>query len=64
MTSCQLITDQLDVVGDVASEVGHATMVMALSEDKSETAKIKYVVVWNRLNGGWLLHLDIWNAIT
>jgi uncharacterized protein (TIGR02246 family) len=64
MTSCHLTTDQLDVVGDVASEVGHATMSMAPPGGKSETATIKYLVVWKRLNGTWLLHRDIWNALT
>jgi uncharacterized protein (TIGR02246 family) len=64
MTSCQLTTDQLDVVGDVASEVGRATMTMAPPGGKSETATIKYLVVWKRLKGSWLLHRDIWNALT
>ena len=31
---------------------------------KSETARMKYLVVWKRLNGKWLLHRDIWNATT
>jgi uncharacterized protein (TIGR02246 family) len=63
VTSCQIITDHLDTVGDVATEVGHATMTMAPPNGKSETASIKYVVVWKRLDGRWLLHRDIWNAI-
>ncbi len=62
VTSCQIITDHLDIVGDVASEVGHATMATAPRNGKSETASIKYVVVWKRLDGRWLLHRDIWNA--
>jgi ketosteroid isomerase-like protein len=45
MTTCQLTT----VAGDVASEVGHATMTMTPSGGKCETAKIKCVVVWKRL---------------
>ncbi len=64
MTRCQLTTDWLDVVGDVASEIGHATMTMAPPGGKSETARFKYLVVWKRLNGKWLLHRDIWNAAT
>jgi len=64
VTSCQIITDHLDTVGDVASEVGHATMTMATPDGKSETARIKYVVVWKRVDGAWLLHRDIWNAVT
>ncbi len=64
MTRCQFTTQQLDLVGDVASEVGHATMTMAPPGNKSETASIKYLVVWKRLKGKWLLHRDIWNATT
>jgi uncharacterized protein (TIGR02246 family) len=64
VTSCQIITDHLDTVSDMASEVGHATMTMTAPDGKSETARIKYVVVWKRVDGAWLLHRDIWNAIT
>jgi ketosteroid isomerase-like protein len=39
-------------------------MTMATPDGKSETARIKYVVVWKRVDGAWLLHRDIWNAIT
>ena len=62
MTGCRIETDTVDVVGDIASEVGHATMTMAPPGGKAETARIKYVVVWKRLDGAWLLHRDIWNA--
>jgi uncharacterized protein (TIGR02246 family) len=64
MTSCRISTDTLDVVGDMASEVGHAMMTMAPPGGKGETARVKYLVVWKRLNGKWLLHRDIWNATT
>lgn len=64
MTSCRITTETLDVVGDMASDVGHATMTMTPPGGKSETARIKYLVVWKRLNGKWLLHRDIWNATT
>jgi ketosteroid isomerase-like protein len=46
----------------MASEVGHVTMTMAPPGGKAETAKIKFVVVWKRLGGKWLLHRDTWNA--
>jgi uncharacterized protein (TIGR02246 family) len=62
--SCQIITDHLDSAGDVISEVGHAIMTTAPRDGKSETASIKYVVVWKRLDGRWLMHRDIWNAIS
>ena len=63
MTSFRITTDTLDVVGDVATEVGRATMTMAPPGGESETATIKYLVVWKRLNGKWLLHRDIYNAL-
>ena len=62
MKSCRITSDKLDFAGDMASEVGHATMTMAPPGGKTETAKIKFVVVWKRLDGKWLLHRDIWNA--
>jgi uncharacterized protein (TIGR02246 family) len=62
MTSCRITTDLLDVVGDMASEVGRATMTMAPPGGKHETATFKFLVVWKRLDGRWLLHRDIWNA--
>ena len=35
-------------------------MTMAAPGSKSETVKIKYLVIWRRLNGTWL-HRDIWS---
>jgi uncharacterized protein (TIGR02246 family) len=63
MTSFRITTDKLDVVGDLASEVGRATMTMAPGGGVSETARVKFLVVWKRLNGKWLLHRDIYNAL-
>jgi uncharacterized protein (TIGR02246 family) len=63
MTSFKITTDNLDVVGDLASEVGRATMTMSPPGGTSETATIKFLVVWKRLNGKWLLHRDIYNAL-
>jgi ketosteroid isomerase-like protein len=60
--SCRISSDRLDFAADMASEVGHATMTLAPPGGKIETAKIKFVVVWKRIEGRWLLHRDIWNA--
>lgn len=62
MKSFRLSSENLDFAGDMASEVGHATMTMAPPGGKAETVKIKFVVVWKRLGGKWLLHRDIYNA--
>jgi uncharacterized protein (TIGR02246 family) len=62
MKSCRISSETLDVAGDMATEVGHATMTMAPPSGKAETARIKFVVVWKRLGGQWLMHRDIWNT--
>jgi len=62
MRSFNISTDALDLAGDMASEVGYATMTTVPPGGKAETSKIKFVVVWKRRDGRWLLHRDIWNA--
>ena len=62
MTGVAITTETLDVVGDVATEVGHATMTLAPAGSQREEARIKYLVVWKKLGGAWLLHRDIWNS--
>jgi uncharacterized protein (TIGR02246 family) len=62
LRSCRISTDELDVVDDLASEVGHATLAMVPASGESQVVTIKFVVVWKRVDGRWLLHRDIWNA--
>ena len=55
-----LSLETLDVEseGDLAYETG---VVRLLSNDGASTSA-RYVVVWKRIDGGWLLHRDIWNS--
>src|SRR3989442_8854869 len=57
-----LKTVDLDVDGDTACEVGHATLSLDPPGGQPATANVKYVVVWQRSAGRWRLHRDIWNA--
>ena len=57
VTSIKLGTQTLDVYGDVANEVGEATI--GLGAAGSATAK--YIVLWRRVGGQWYLDVDIWN---
>jgi uncharacterized protein (TIGR02246 family) len=52
--------DTLDVEssGDLASETGSVRLV---AKDGSQS-QARYVVVWKRVGGRWLLYRDIWNA--
>jgi ketosteroid isomerase-like protein len=62
LTGFAITTDTLDFAGDTAVEVGHAILSMTPLGAARQTAKVKFVVVWKRLNGAWLMHRDIWNA--
>ena len=58
-----LKTIDLEVNGDVACEVGQATLELAPPDGHRATANVKYVVVWQRFGNQWRLHRDIWNAL-
>lgn len=55
-----LETLTVDVQGDVAIEVGQGVIRLANGEPADH---VKYVVVWQRENGDWKLHRDIWNSL-
>ena len=58
-----LKTVELEVNGDVACEVGQATLDLMPPGSQRTTASLKYVVVWQRVGGQWRLHRDIWNSL-
>ncbi|MBI2206748.1 MAG: SgcJ/EcaC family oxidoreductase [Candidatus Rokubacteria bacterium] len=53
----RLQTLDLQIAGDTAYEVGEAALTL-----ESGAAAVKYVVVWQKRDGQWRLHRDIWNA--
>jgi ketosteroid isomerase-like protein len=58
ITDAELTTEELDVYGETAVEVGSYVM-----QAGSETADMgKYVVIWKNENGQWKYHRDIWNS--
>jgi uncharacterized protein (TIGR02246 family) len=58
-----LRTEQAEAVGDLAYEIGSATLKIQSPGGSELTDTVKYVVVWKRQAGGpWQLAVDIWNA--
>jgi uncharacterized protein (TIGR02246 family) len=55
-----LKTLTVDQSGDLASEVGTATLMGA---EGKEVETVKYLVVWKREGNMWKLHRDIWNSM-
>jgi ketosteroid isomerase-like protein len=54
-----LTAAEVEAHGLVASEVG--TFVVKV-KDGTVVDRGKYVVVWKKVGGQWLLHRDIWNT--
>ena len=47
---------------DAACEIGEATFDLAPAGGEAAQAVAKFIVVWKKVNGQWLIHRDIWNA--
>ena len=59
-----LTTHAVDQSGDLAAEVGTATLTVQSEGQAPTTTAVKYVVVWQRQqDGAWKLHRDIWNSL-
>jgi len=57
LKSASLRTEEVISTGDIATEVGTATLTLP-----SGPAEVKFIVVWKRgPDGAWRLHRDIWN---
>jgi uncharacterized protein (TIGR02246 family) len=59
VTGIELTAVEVEGQGPLASEVG--TYVVTL-KDGTVADRGKYVVVWKKVGGQWLLHRDIWNS--
>jgi ketosteroid isomerase-like protein len=53
-----LETADVESVGDLAYETG---IVRQVAKDGT-VSNARYVVIWKRVGGKWLLHRDIWNS--
>lgn len=59
IANANLSTTEVESAGDLAYESGTYEM---KTKDGNVADHGKYVVVWKRVGGKWLLHRDIWNT--
>ena len=57
-----LQTESLSEEGDVAWEIGRATLTIRPAGGQELTETAKYVVIWKRAAGTWQWTVDIWNS--
>ena len=61
--SIQLNTIDVQSSGDLAYEIGNATMQIQPQGGSASRETVKYVVVWKRQpDNSWKLAVDIWNS--
>ena len=58
----ELETVAVDSRADLAYEIGKYVLTLQPAGSPPTKSTGKYVVVWQHRNGGWKLHVDIWNA--
>ena len=59
ITQVELNTSEVEAAGDIAYETGAYVMKM---KDGTLADRGKYVVIWKRTGGDWLIHRDIWTT--
>ncbi len=58
-----LNVQEVEASGDIAYEVGTATLKIEPPGGQATTAPFKYLVAWKRqADGAWRLAVDIWNS--
>ena len=59
IASVSLATTEVESAGNIAYESGNYEM---KTKDGKVADRGKYVVVWKKANGQWMLHRDIWST--
>ena len=58
----QLTVIELSVSGDMAHVVGEFTFTLQPEEGEAISDNGKYLEIWKRVNGSWMMDVDIWNT--
>lgn len=59
IASATLTTRDVEAAGNIAVESGRYEL---FGKDGASVDQGKYIVIWKRQQGQWLLHRDIWNT--
>jgi uncharacterized protein (TIGR02246 family) len=62
LSGLELKAIDIQVIGDVAIEIGHATLSMAPAGAAATVSKVKYVEIWKKIRGHWRVYRGTWNA--
>ncbi|MDQ2841827.1 MAG: nuclear transport factor 2 family protein [Acidobacteriota bacterium] len=65
LSASSVAIDTIEVMpaGDGAIEIGCATLTAVPAGQATVRTQVKYLVYWQREDGQWKWHVDIWNQI-
>lgn len=61
LADVKIMPVEIEIIGDTAIDVGFLSGTVPGEGDARTPVSGKYIVVWKRNGGEWLLHRDIWN---
>jgi uncharacterized protein (TIGR02246 family) len=62
LSGLEITPTDIQVIGDVAIEIGHAKMSMAPAGSAPIEASVKYVEIWKKVRGRWRVFRGTWNS--
>jgi len=62
LSGLELNPTGIQVIGDVAIEVGHATLSMAPPGTAATDTSVKYIEIWKKVRGHWRVYRGMWDA--
>jgi len=63
LISHQVTSEELIIEGNMASDIGYYKGVSKHKDGREVKFGGAYVIVWQKINGIWRMHLDMWNDI-
>ncbi len=54
---------EINIIGDHAYDMGYYEGRTRRKNGSEVPWKGKYIIIWKKVNGNWLIHWDIWNDI-
>ena len=62
LSDLEINPTSIQVIGDMAVEIGHATLSMAPVGAATTTTNVKYIEIWKKVRGHWRVFRGMWNA--
>ncbi len=59
----KLMPEEIKVIGDEAYDWGYYEGISVNKEGEESSWRGKYVVIWKKVDGEWLIYVDIWNRV-